>query len=301
MSEFSVRKADWQVDIAALRRVRTRVFVEEQNVPLDLEWDGLDADCVHMLAMAGEKAIGTGRLTPDGHIGRMAVIADWRGRGVGAALLIQLMKAARARGDRYCELNAQVSAIGFYERFGFRTEGETFLDAGIVHRRMHLDYTRDRTPKLLQGHDSLAVALLRLARSTRHGFALYAPNLAPRLTAGTEFADALKEVTLSSPHGNIRLLCKEARTVAQADHALLRVVTTLTSQCALHQLGAEDEPTAEVYAFNDTGGAFHQPCIETAAATSILDSPLAARELKRRFDPLWERSEPAPDARRLHL
>lgn len=301
MRSFSVRLADWKKDTAALRAVRTRVFVEEQKVPLDMEWDGLDEHCIHALALAGEAAIGTGRLTPDGHIGRMAVRADWRGAGVGAELLLKLMEAAKTRGDTHCELNAQVSAIGFYERYGFRTVGETFLEAGIVHQAMRLDYARDRDTELLEGCDSLAAALLRVAGTARHAFALYAPDLAPRFTDSNEFAAALKAVALSSPHGSIRLLCSEARSAAQAGHAALRVVAALPSHCALQQLCIEDEPTDEVYAFNDAGGAFHQPRIESYSATLILDSPLAARELQRRFEPLWERSEPAPDARRLHL
>lgn len=302
MRTFSVQLADWEKDTAALQSVRTQVFVDEQKVPLDMEWDGLDEHCIHALAFAGREAIGTGRLTPDGHIGRMAVLADWRGAGVGTELLLKLMEAAKARGDTHCELNAQVSAIGFYEHFGFQAEGDTFLDAGIVHRRMRLDYdAQDLNAELLSGPANLADAMLRLARTAHHSFALYTPDLAPRLTDSNEFAAALKDAALSSPRSSVRLLCQEAHSAAQASHAVLRVVTALPSYCALHQLRAEDKPTEEVYAFNDTGGAFHQPRIESFTGTLILDSPLAARELQRRFDPLWERSEPAPDARRLHL
>lgn len=301
MSEFSVRGADWERDNDALRAVRTRVFIEEQNVPLDLEWDGLDADCIHMLATAGDEPIGTGRLTPEGRVGRMAVLAEWRGRDVGTELLLALMAAGRARGDTHCVLSAQVSAIGFYERFGFVAEGDTFLDAGIVHREMRLDYGRMRNEEPLGGHDELAGALLRLACSARHEFALYAPELAPRLTDNPEFAAALKAVALSGSRANVRFLGKEARTIAQSGNAVLRLASALPTRCAVHLLCEEDEPTDEVYAFNDTGGAFVQPRTESPAGTVVLDSPLAARELRHRFDPLWERSEPAPDARRLSL
>ncbi|MGH8162006.1 MAG: GNAT family N-acetyltransferase, partial [Gammaproteobacteria bacterium] len=110
MVEFEVRSADWRHDRAALREIRTRVFIEEQKVPVELEWDSLDADCIHVLAWAGDQAVGTGRLTPDGHIGRMAVLAHWRGRGVGARLLAHLVDVARERGGMSCHLDAQVSA-----------------------------------------------------------------------------------------------------------------------------------------------------------------------------------------------
>ncbi|MGH8225671.1 MAG: GNAT family N-acetyltransferase [Gammaproteobacteria bacterium] len=138
MPEFEVRLADWSQDLPALREVRTRVFIEEQRVPVALEWDEMDADCVHALAFADDAPIGTGRLTPDMHIGRMAVLAEWRGRGVGSRLLEILMQAARERGDMVCRLNAQTHALDFYTRYGFRTEGEEFIEADIPHQTMVL-------------------------------------------------------------------------------------------------------------------------------------------------------------------
>ena len=136
---FVVRAVEWQAASAALAAVRRQVFVIEQCVPEDMEWDGLDASCVHALASAADgSAIGTGRLTPDGRIGRMAVLADWRGCGVGAALLAVLIEAARALGMRALHLHAQTHAVAFYERFGFAVHGPAFDEAGIPHREMHL-------------------------------------------------------------------------------------------------------------------------------------------------------------------
>jgi predicted GNAT family N-acyltransferase len=94
---------------------------------------------LHALARdAAGRALGTGRLLPDGHIGRMAVLPQARGQGVGAALLRALMQAARDRGEREVALSAQTHAIAFYERFGFVVEGEEYDDAGIPHRMMRL-------------------------------------------------------------------------------------------------------------------------------------------------------------------
>jgi predicted GNAT family N-acyltransferase len=134
---FTVRRADWERDRESLRWVRTAVFVDEQSVPLALEWDGLDDNCLHVLAEDSRGApIGTGRLLPDGHIGRMAVLPAWRGRGVGGAILGELLRCAAAQGLTQVVLNAQTHATGFYARFGFSAEGAAFLDAGIEHRRM---------------------------------------------------------------------------------------------------------------------------------------------------------------------
>jgi predicted GNAT family N-acyltransferase len=134
---FRVRLADWARDEPQLKAIRYRVFVVEQRVPEDLEWDGLDAGCRHALAedLTGN-AIGCGRLLPDGHIGRMAVDADWRGNGVGTALLKRLVELAREQGYPRLVLNAQVQAMPFYARHGFTSAGPEFEEAGIAHQAM---------------------------------------------------------------------------------------------------------------------------------------------------------------------
>ncbi len=124
-------------DAAAVHEVRRVVFIEEQKVPESLEIDGLDAECVHALAFdeAGEP-IGTARLMPHGRIGRVAVLASWRKRGVGAAMMRILLEEADRRGFEEIELHAQTWTIGFYETLGFKVAGEEFLEAEIPHRRM---------------------------------------------------------------------------------------------------------------------------------------------------------------------
>jgi predicted GNAT family N-acyltransferase len=130
---------DWSSLRASAAPIRFAVFVEEQKVPAEIELDEFDALSLHALAIdAGGAVLGTGRLLPDGHIGRMAVLQRARGAGVGSALLRALMEAARARGDREVVLSAQTHAIPFYARFGFVAEGEEYDDAGIAHRLMRL-------------------------------------------------------------------------------------------------------------------------------------------------------------------
>ena len=134
---FAVRLVDWAAAAEPLRAVRTAVFIVEQRIPANLEWDADDARSVHALAAdAGGVPIGCGRLLPDGHVGRMAVLAPWRGRGVGAALLLRLVAAAQARGDARVVLNAQVQAMPFYARFGFAPVGAPFVEADIPHQAM---------------------------------------------------------------------------------------------------------------------------------------------------------------------
>jgi predicted GNAT family N-acyltransferase len=133
MNEIHIRVADWKTDHAALRRIREAVFIAEQAVPPELEWDADDATAVHFLALEGEYPMGTARLLPDGHIGRVAVLKDWRGLKVGDKLIRAVITEAENRGLKQQKLSAQVHARAFYERFGFAVVSGEFLDAGIPH------------------------------------------------------------------------------------------------------------------------------------------------------------------------
>lgn len=136
-STFGVRRAHWDQDREALTQVRGRVFVKEQGVPPELEWDGADAGAIHLLAFdLHESPIGTARILPSGQIGRMAVLPSWRGHGVGTALLRQALILAVSPDRPAPFVHAQTSALAFYHRQGFRAQGLEFWEAGIPHRLM---------------------------------------------------------------------------------------------------------------------------------------------------------------------
>ncbi|MYM88636.1 GNAT family N-acetyltransferase [Rugamonas sp. FT82W] len=139
-AKHDIRTGDWTALNADAKLIRFEVFVEEQKVPAELEMDHMDAVCLHAVAYdAGGTPVGTGRLLPDGHIGRMAVRQFARGSGVGGALLQVLMAQARARGDTQVVLSAQSHAAPFYERHGFAIDGDEFFEAGIAH--INMQYT----------------------------------------------------------------------------------------------------------------------------------------------------------------
>jgi len=131
-----IETLDWAAARAEASRIRLQVFVEEQRVPREIEMDDMDAACLHALAWLDGKAVGTGRLLPDGHIGRMAVLGESRALGVGGAILERLVQEARRQGMREVVLSAQTHAIGFYRRHGFSEQGEVFAEAGIPHQEM---------------------------------------------------------------------------------------------------------------------------------------------------------------------
>lgn len=128
---------DWEKAQPLAGPLRFSIFVGEQNVPAGIELDEMDAKCVHALAWSPDNVVvGTGRLLPDGHIGRMAVHKDWRRQGVGAALLQGLMAEAKRRGHAEVKLAAQLQAAEFYRSFGFAAEGKVYEEAGILHQDM---------------------------------------------------------------------------------------------------------------------------------------------------------------------
>lgn len=132
--EYALVVGDWDVCREDAFLVRREVFVVEQNVPLEEEQDDMDAVSLHIVAYSSEgKPLGTGRLLPDGHIGRLAVRRCVRGRGLGSTLLTRLVDEAVQRGHREVVLAAQLHAQSFYAAHGFVAEGAVFLDAGIEH------------------------------------------------------------------------------------------------------------------------------------------------------------------------
>ena len=131
-------RAGWDADRQVIERIRREVFIREQGIPESEEWDGEDAACIHVLATLNREPVGTGRLNPAGKIGRIAVMSETRGRGIGTRILRCLILEARRHGIREPFLHAQVQAVPFYERLGFSREGEEFDEAGIPHLRMSL-------------------------------------------------------------------------------------------------------------------------------------------------------------------
>lgn len=138
MDSIGILEGNWAELGEAASAIRRAVFIEEQQVPQEDEWDGRDDECRHFLALHGKTALGTARLLPDGHIGRVAVLREARGLGIGAALMRAAIESARRRGHPRVVLAAQTHALAFYESLGFTAFGESFMDAGIPHRNMHL-------------------------------------------------------------------------------------------------------------------------------------------------------------------
>lgn len=138
--KHSTQITQWNEAAEQLRSVRTRVFVEEQKVPESLEWDEQDETAIHVLSVdTNGQGIATARLLRNGQIGRMAVLPQYRGQGLGHEILSMLLGTAKQKGYPRVFLHAQTSAVGFYEKHGFKAQGDVFLEANIPHQHMEFD------------------------------------------------------------------------------------------------------------------------------------------------------------------
>lgn len=136
MSEIIIKTADFNNHFSEIEKIRTVVFIKEQNVPVELEWDEFDNDSTHIIAYYDNKPVGTARLLNDGHIGRMAVLKPYRNRNIGQNMLKYLIEIAQKKSINKIELSAQEHAVEFYKKYGFSVTGNVYLDAGIPHYNM---------------------------------------------------------------------------------------------------------------------------------------------------------------------
>ena len=306
LQDFSVEIAEWsrQRDRSALLEIRQQVFIVEQGVPEARERDGLDEGCWHLLARdeAG-RPIGCGRLTPEHKLGRMAVLSDWRGRGVGAALLRELIGRARALGWPQLSLAAQVGAIGFYERAGFHAHGAVFDDAGLPHRTMQLalppapappEPPRDLGPLPAGGREETAAARLQLLADARHRLALRLPLLGPDSYASAQELDELRRIAISGRGALIRILLHDPAAALRSDHRLIALAQRLPSAIQIRTPVEEvDLGYLSAVLLNDVGGYLFQPEASRPQGRVARHDRAGHAPLQQHFDEVWERAERA--------
>lgn len=328
----NVRSADWEQDQEALRKVRERVFIEEQQVPRELEWDQADAEALHFIAEDHRgDAIGTARLLPNGQIGRMAVLAERRGFGVGRALLDAAIEAARDQGRYSVFLHAQLQALDFYARAGFEQVGETFEEAGIPHVQMELtlgipfsaqpDAPREvikseetRIPyqhpaltdsadaaRMLEGKAELAAAILDLCQRARRELLIFAQDLDPTLFDDPELSEALSRFVRRNEQARVRILVHDITRMVRDGHALLTLSRRLPSSISIRLVHPDMQDRSENMVLADRTGLVVQPQFDTERGfANHNDAPLT-RQYADVFDRLHDRSLTDPNLRQLSL
>ncbi|TAL83036.1 MAG: GNAT family N-acetyltransferase [Rhodanobacter sp.] len=306
LQTFHVASADWsrERDREALLDIRQRVFIDEQAVPESRERDGHDDNCWHVLARDDDGTpIGCGRLGDDHKIGRLAVLPAWRGHGVGAALLCELMSRARTQGATAVILAAQLSAIGFYERAGFSAHGDVFDDAGLPHRMMQLTLppaghgdveARDVGSLPASDRDQTAATRLQLLQETRHRLAICIPVLTADSYASVDELAALRRIAISGRGAHIRILLHDPAAGLRNDHRLIALAQRLPSAMQIRTpLEEADLAYPSSYLLNDAGGYLFQPEANRPQGRAACHDRAAQAPLQQHFDHVWERAERA--------
>jgi predicted GNAT family N-acyltransferase len=316
LDSFRVEPADWTTDNDALRAVRDPVFIDEQHVPIEDEIDALDPLSKHVIARdLDDRPIGTGRLSPERLIGRMAVIKEWRGRGVGEALLKALLDQARALGYSTVELHAQSHAIPFYEKFGFETYGDEFDECGILHRMMRIELAPNapRTfvplpPKpearvlVAEDRDQAVAAIADLLADARYEIAIYSRDLDPALLDAPPIVDAIKRIALSGRRARVRILVQEPRKPLADGHRLIALAQRLPSLIELRTPQEEtDRQYASAFLINDRRGYLFRTLASRNEGEGSTYAPGRHAQLREYFDQVWERSVPSEELRQLAI
>ena len=314
--DFRVEPADFATEQAELLAIRETVFVLEQNVPLDEERDELDPRCRHVIARDPDgRAIGTGRLTPERRIGRMAVLREWRGRGVGDAMLVALVDAARANGWDVVHLNAQVSAESFYARHGFEPEGPRFMEAGIEHQAMRRAIEPMRPPghgipprgpsqpvAEIDGVHAAIAATVALVQAARRELWIYTRDLEPALYGHADVVEALRAYAVSGRAGRVHVLLQEPATVLGAGHPLLAVAQRLSSVFVFRTpVDPVDHQYPSAFLANDRDGYLFRLLGSRFEGEWSPARPARARQLIDHFGRVWERSRPCSELRALGI
>ncbi|WP_240906149.1 GNAT family N-acetyltransferase [Thermomonas sp. HDW16] len=300
LQPFRVQLVDFTTALAELRAVRDEVFVGEQGVPVELEHDALDPLCTHALArLLDGTPIGTARLTPERHIGRMAVRAPWRGRGVGDALLQALVEEARKRGWPEVRLNSQASAIGFYDRHGFRPEGERFMEAGIEHQTMSRTLSG---PQRIDTREAAIKSAIRAIDGARRKVWIRSFDLESWLYADAGVLQALRHFATGGRGNEVCVLLHEAAAPQRAHAPLLALAQRLSSIFQFRELVDpvdRNDPAAFIAA--DGGGYYLRNLGQRIEGEAERHAPARVRQLRSGFDDAWERSRPVSEYRALGI
>jgi predicted GNAT family N-acyltransferase len=297
---YRVEAIDYVTGVDDLRAVREPVFVQEQQVPIELEWDALDPVCVHVIARSADgRPIGTGRLTPERKIGRMAVLPEWRGRGVGDALLLALIEQAAQRRWPELQLHSQISALGFYVKHGFVPYGARFMEAGIEHQSMRRQIGG---PTAIDTREAAVAITTAIITASRRELCIYSRTLDPGLFDTPDVLEALRRLGTRRQRVDIRILLQDAGTPQRAHAPLIGLGQRLSSVFGFREISdPADRGYASAFIANDSGGYYFRTLGNRFDGEAALDFGGRARQLADSFMPIWERARVVTEFRALQI
>lgn len=338
MNDARVELVSWSAT-PALRDIRQRVFVDEQHVPPSLEWDEHDLSAVHFQLLVNEQPAGTARLLRDGHIGRVAILPDYRGLGLGNLLMREVMRHAQELGHRHLELSAQTHAQRFYERLGFIRCSEPYMDAGIAHIDMHwsadtqnqaelppiefvspgsfsihnpeqqakrysthLPYQLGEQRDLIEIDEEHALAhACHLVLQARRRLTISSPEQAMWLFHRRDFIDCCEQFIATHPKGSIRVLVNQVTADFTQGHSLSSLQHRFPSLCEIRKRHPDLAREPQVYLLADDSGILMFPQALQPQGFVRYHSPDQVRRWQASFDEHWSSSLSDQGLRRFTL
>ncbi len=310
VDDIKVVLTTWGVDRPSLQKVRREVFIVEQHIPESEEWDDEDLVSHHALATLNREPVGTGRLTPAGKIGRLAVKAGMRGQGVGAALLKRLIREGYRLGRETLYLHAQLHAVPFYEKLGFRTEGEIFDEAGIPHVLMRhageqkvLSQPQNviATRSIISTLDEARLAAQQVAAAASRLLTMYTPDLETQVYDQPVFLETVKRLVLARSYAKVRVLLSDPARMMYENSKFVHLARRITSHIEIRHVKREYRSNQSAYLVADDRAIVYR--LQAARWDGIceLNDAAVARRYLNHFDEVWIASEPEPELRQQHL
>ncbi|HAD08011.1 MAG TPA: hypothetical protein DCF62_00890 [Porticoccaceae bacterium] len=324
---IDIEQTSWSTSAKELSHIRHQVFVKEQGVTEEEEFDEADTSAVHWIAYGPgrrspdkqeqqDSVIGCARLVGN-KVGRMAVVHTRRNQGVGSALMRRIIRYAARNGLDTLELNAQSHAVDFYRGMYFEVEGEEFMDAGIPHRHMVLSLKRFIEPKVtppppdvseeqrqrvpLESADAFRNGALKLAAEAQRQIRIFSPELDPRIYDNETFHRLLFDFARTHPHAEIHILVCSPKLLVQNSHRLLRLYHNLPSRMQMKVLNPRIRSLHNEYMVVDHTGILYKQGHDRYTGYLVHHAPLEATDLADTFDDMWHHSEPDPELRKLPI
>lgn len=317
-----IRKYSWQLAPGALRDIRKAVFIDEQQVPEELEWDDTDAIADHFIALTPDNTpVAVARLYPSvvdtAHIGRMAVLPAYRGRGYGEQLLRHIMiDAAETFQDLY--LSAQTQAVEFYQRSGFHVCSRPYDDAGIPHvdmrclaprlvtARFH-EHTwpmvagKDDTSWLFNSEDELIGAIDSLASQARQSLWIYDQFLDHDRYDRFRLREIISAVARRHRLSEVRLLIHDERPLVQRRHQLVELMRRLPSKIELRLMNPDYPAQTQAFILADRHALVYRHQFDTPDGFARFSDPGYNKRLRENFQRMWEAGRQSLELRELPL
>lgn len=314
---INVEQTDWHSNRHLLTDIRHKVFVAEQQVPESEELDEHDAEAMHWVAWGeGNQAMATARLVGN-KVGRMAVLQEYRNKGVGSSLMRAIINYAIKSGIDTLVLDAQKHALPFYNSLGFTVTGTEFMDAGIPHLPMALSIERyakrrvdppppDISEELrkriaVESVEDFARYALEIAHSSNRDIRIFSDRLDPALYDSEAFCEGIMKLATRHPYADVQLLVRDTGKLVNQFHHLVELFMRLTSRIQLRKLNPERETLHTEFMVGDEEMVLCNQEQDGYKGYFYRYAPMEARHLSQDFDSLWNSSEPDPAIRRLHI